>query len=46
MIPTIGIKACFDSFSKFSEMVRQNQTFADGASIYRPPLFTNENYPF
>ena len=27
-------------------MVRQNQTFADGASIYRPPLFTNENYPF
>ena len=27
-------------------MVGQNQTFAEGASINRPPLFTGENYPF
>jgi len=27
-------------------MVRQNQTFAEGASINRPPIFTSENYPF
>jgi len=27
-------------------MVEQNQTFAEGASINRPPLFTGENYPF
>jgi len=26
-------------------MVGQNQTFAKGASINRPPLFTGENYP-
>ena len=25
-------------------MVGQNQTFAEGASINRPPLFTGENY--
>ena len=27
-------------------MVGQNQTFAEGASINIPPLFTVENYPF
>jgi len=27
-------------------MVGSNQTFAKGASINRPPLFTGENYPF
>ena len=27
-------------------MVGQNQTFAEGVSINRPPLFTGENYPF
>jgi len=27
-------------------MIRQNQTFAEGASIKRPPLFIGENYPF
>jgi len=27
-------------------MVGQNQTFAEGASINKPPLFTGENYPF
>jgi len=27
-------------------MVRQNQTFVEGASISIPPLFTGENYPF
>jgi len=27
-------------------MVGQNQTFTEGASINRPPLFTGENYPF
>jgi len=27
-------------------MVGPNQTFAEGASISRPPLFTSENYPF
>jgi len=27
-------------------MVGSNQTFAKGASIDRPPLFTGENYPF
>ena len=27
-------------------MVGQNQTFAEGASINRPLLFTSENYPF
>jgi len=27
-------------------MVGANQTFAEGASINRPPLFTGENYPF
>jgi len=45
-IPTIGIRACFDSYSNFSKMVGQNQTFVEGASINRPPLFTSENYPF
>jgi len=30
----------------FSKMIRQNQTFAEGASIKRPPLFIGENYPF
>jgi len=34
------------SFSKILEMVEQNQTFAERASIDRPPLFTGENYPF
>ena len=46
MIPTIGIRACLDNFSKFSKMVGHNQTFAEGASINRPSLFTGENYPF
>ena len=27
-------------------MVGQNQSFAEGASINRRPLFTGENYPF
>jgi len=45
-IPTIGIRACFDSYSNFSKMVGQNQTFAEGAFINRLPLFTGENYPF
>jgi len=27
-------------------MVGQKQTFAEGASINRPPLLTSENYPF
>ena len=27
-------------------MVGQNQNFAEGASINKPPLFTGENYPF
>jgi len=27
-------------------MVGQNQTFVQGASINRPPLFTGENDPF
>jgi len=27
-------------------MVGSNQTFAEGASINRPPLCTSENYPF
>jgi len=27
-------------------MVGQNQTFAEGASINKPPLFTSENDPF
>jgi len=27
-------------------VVGQNQTFANGAFINRPPLFTGENYPF
>jgi len=27
-------------------MVGQNQTFAEDASINKPPLFTGENYPF
>jgi len=27
-------------------MVGKNQTFVEGASIHRPPLFTGENYPF
>jgi len=26
-------------------MIGQNQTFAEGASIKRPPLFIGENYP-
>jgi len=26
-------------------MVRQNQTFVEGASINIPPQFTGENYP-
>jgi len=45
-IPKIGIRACFDSYSNFWKMVGQNQTFAEGASINRPLLFTGENYPF
>jgi len=27
-------------------MVSQNQTFAEGVSINRPPFFTGENYSF
>jgi len=27
-------------------MVGSNQSFAEGASINRPPLFIDENYPF
>ena len=28
------------------KMSGSNQTFAEGASINRPPLFTGESYPF
>jgi len=45
-ILTIGIKAWFDNFSKFLKMVRKNQTYVEGASIDKPPLFTSENYLF
>jgi len=43
---TIGIKAYFDSNSKISKMVGQNQTFAEGASSNRLLLFAGVNDPF
>jgi len=45
-IITIGIRACFDSYSNISKMVGQNQTFVEGASINRPLLFAGDYHLF